>query len=202
MPIKRKYDYMDEEITFVEHCHDEPLHYSFNAEKFFKGAKNAYFKYAGAGVDFAKPLYRAGLLSHKKEIINGVEIAPFDMVLRHVPPAPKFKDEIREIIDEGLVTDSGCMVIEAYGKKDGKDVLVETHVFAPGLVESYEKAGITAEMYLTGQGGYLFTKLFVNDKFDQTGLISSDMLTFEQVDCYFQYAAELGITLETKIKEL
>lgn len=201
-PIKRQYDYMDEEITFVEHCHDEPIHYSFNAEKFFKGAKNAYFKYAGAGVDFAKPLYRAGLLSHKKEKIGDVEIAPFDVVLHHIPPAPKFRDEIKEIIDEGLECDAGCMVIEAYGKKDGKDVLVETHVFAPGLVESFERSGITAEMYLTGQGGFLFSKLFINDKFTQTGLISSDMLTMEQVDCYFEYAAELGITLETKVKEL
>ena len=94
------------------------------------------------------------------------------------------------------------MVIEAYGKKDGKDVLVETHVFAPGLVESYEKAGITAEMYLTGQGGYLFSKLFVNDLFDQKGFISSDMLSMEQVDKYFEYAAELGITLDTVVKEI
>ena len=117
-------------------------------------------------------------------------------------PAPKYKDEIKEIIDEGLVSDSGCMVIEAYGKKDGKDVLVETHVNAPGLVESYELAGITAEMYLTGQGGFLFSKLFLNDKFDQTGLISSDMLTMDQVDIYFQYAKELKITLDTRVKEL
>ena len=202
MPIKRKYDYMDEEITFVEHCHDEPLHYSFNAEKYLKGCKNAYFKYAGAGVDFAKPLYRAGLLSKQKETVNGVEVTPFNLVLNHIPHAPKFKEEIKEIIDEGLVTDSGCMVIEAYGKKDGKDVLVETHVNAPGFVESYEKAGITAEMYLTGQAGYLFTKLFVNDKIDQKGLISSDMLSFEQVDCYFEYAKELDITLETTVKEV
>ena len=104
--------------------------------------------------------------------------------------------------DEGLVSDSGCMVVEAYGKKDGKDILVENHVFAPGFVESYERAGITSEMYLTGQSGYLFTKMFVNDKLDQTGLISSDMLTFDQVDCYFEYAKELDITLDTKIKEL
>ena len=201
-PIKRKYEGMDREITFVEHCHDEPVHYSFNAEKFFKGAKNAYFKYAGAGVDFAKPLYRVGLISHEKEEIDGAYIAPFDLVLKHIPPAPKYKDEIKEIIDEGLVSDSGCMVIEAYGKKDGKDVLVETHVNAPGLVESYELAGITAEMYLTGQGGFLFSKLFLNDKFDQTGLISSDMLTMDQVDTYFQYAKELKITLDTRVKEL
>ena len=129
-------------------------------------------------------------------------MTPFNLVLNHIPHAPKFKEEIKEIIDEGLVTDSGCMVIEAYGKKDGKDVLVETHVNAPGFVESYEKAGITAEMYLTGQAGYLFTKLFVNDKIDQKGLISSDMLSFEQVDCYFEYAKELDITLETTVKEV
>ncbi len=81
-------------------------------------------------------------------------------------------------------------------------MLVETHVSAPGFIESYEKAGITSEMYLTGQGGYLFSKLFINDKFDQTGLISSDMLSFEQVDTYFEYAKELDITIDTKVKEL
>ncbi len=201
-PITRQYDGMEKEITFVEHCHDEPIHYSFNAEKYFKGAKNAYFKYAGPGVDFAKPLYRAGLLSHQKELVGDVEVAPFDLVLKHLPPAPKFREEIQEILDEGLISDTGCMVIEAYGKKDGKDVLVETHVNAPGLVESFELAGITAEMYLTGQGGFLFSKLFLNDQFDQRGLISSDMLSMEQVDTYFEYAKELGITLETTVKEL
>ncbi len=75
-------------------------------------------------------------------------------------------------------------------------------MYAPGLAESYEREGISAEMYLTGQGGYLFSKLFINDEFDQRGLISSDMLTMEQVDTYFDYAKELGITLETKIKKL
>lgn len=201
-PIKRKYDYMDDEITFCEHNHDEPLQYGFNAEKYFKGCKNAYFKYAGAGMDFARPLYKAGMLNREEIEYKGTKMVPFDYVLSYIPPAPKYKEEIKEIIDEGLVCDSGCMVIEAYGKKDGKDVLVETHVSAPGLVESYERAGITAEMYLTGQGGYLFSKLFVNDKFDQKGMISSDMLTMNQVDTYFEYAAELGITLDTKVKEL
>lgn len=202
LPMKRQYDYMDEPVTFCEHCHDEPLQYAFNAEKYFKGCKNAYFKYAGAGMDFARPLYQAGMLSRDEIEYKGHKMIPFEYALSYIPPAPKYKEEIKEIIDEGLVCDSGCMVIEAYGKKDGKDVLVETHVFAPGLVESYEKAGITAEMYLTGQGGYLFSKLFVNDQFDQKGFISSDMLSMEQVDKYFEYAAELGITLDTKVKDL
>lgn len=201
-PITRQYDYMDTPIVFREHCHDEPFQYAFNADTHFLGCKNAYFKYAGAGMDFAAPLYAAGLLSHEEEEYDGHKIVPFDYVLTHLPPAPKYEDEIKEFIDEGLALDSGCMVIESYGKKDGKDVLVEAHVSAPGFVESFERAKITAEMYLTGQSGYLFSKMFINDDFaGMSGLISSDMMTFDQVDKFFGYAAELGITLDTVIKE-
>jgi hypothetical protein len=91
-------------------------------------------------------------------------------------------------------------VIEAFGKKDGKDVMVDVHVFAPGLVDSYNKAGLSAEMYLTGQGGFLFSKMFVHDKYTQRGLISSDMLTDEQVDYYLDCAAALDITYSLEIK--
>ena len=201
-PITRQFPGMPERITFKEHCHDEPLQYSFNADTHFKGCRNAYFKYAGAGMDFAQPLYEAGLLSHEEENFNGQKIVPFDYILSHLPHAPKYYDEIKSFVDEGMALDSGCMVIEAYGRKDDEGVLVEVDVNAPGFVESFEKAGMTAEMYLTGQGGYLFSRLFVNDIFeDETGVISSDMLSDSQVDKYFEYAAELGITLETRIKK-
>lgn len=201
-PITRKYPEMPERITFREHCHDEPLQYSFNAEEHFKGCRNAYFKYAGAGMDFAQPLYEAGLLSHEEEDFNGQKIVPFDFVLMHLPHAPKYYDEIKSFVDEGMALDSGCMVIEAYGRKDDEGVLVEVHVNAPGFVESFEKAGLTGEMYLTGQGGYMFSRLFIDDVFKgQSGVISSDMLSDSQVDRYFEYAAELDITLETRIKK-
>lgn len=201
-PIYRKYDYLDEEVRLVEHAHDEPLHMGLNAEKFFKGAKNIYFKYGGAGVNFSEPLYRAGLLSREPVEVDGVKVIPFNFVLKHLPPAPKYKEEIKEIIEEGLVSDTGSMVVEAIGTKDGKKVLVESHVFAPGLVESFERSGLTAEMYLTGQGGALFTKMFVEDLYTQKGLISSDMLTFEQVDYYLEQAKKLDITVNVEVKEL
>jgi saccharopine dehydrogenase-like NADP-dependent oxidoreductase len=203
LPVVREYEEMADfgPVTFGEHCHDEPVHYWFNRDTHFKGVKNAWFKYGGAGFDFAKPLFRAGLLSHDKEEVDGVQVSPFDLVLKHVPPAPKYKEEIEEILEEGLVSDTGCMVIEAYGQKDGKTVLVETHVYAPGIVDSFAKSGLTAEMYLTGQGGFLFTKMFVEDKYTQAGLISSDMITDEQVDYYFEQAAKLDITLETFVKD-
>ncbi|MDO4834589.1 MAG: saccharopine dehydrogenase NADP-binding domain-containing protein [Bacillota bacterium] len=200
---KRQYDYMEEEITFREHCHDEPLHYGFNADTYFKGCKNAYFKYAGAGMDFCKPLYEAGLLSQEEEDFQGHKIVPFRFILSHIPHAPKHEEEIRAFIDEGMAVDSGCMVIESYGKKDGRNILVEVHVNAPGFVESFEKAKMTGEMYLTGQSGYLYSKLFINGDLEgESGVISSDMLTDDQVDRFFEYAAELDITLDTKIKEL
>ncbi|MDR3305691.1 MAG: saccharopine dehydrogenase NADP-binding domain-containing protein [Clostridiales Family XIII bacterium] len=199
LPIFRQYDYMDKEVRFVEHAHDEPVYYGLHADSHFKGVKNAYFKYGGLGIEFAEPLYRAGLLSHEEEALNGQTVVPFDLVLAHMPAPPKTKAEIGEIIAEGLVSDTGCMVVEAYGKKDGKDVCVEVHVYAPGLVESFERAGISAEMYITGQGGALFTKLFANDKYEQKGLITSDMLTDGEVDYYFESAEELDITLETKV---
>ena len=201
-PVKRKYDYMDHEVTFLNHCHDEPVQYALNADKYFKGCKNAYFKYAGTGMDFAEPLYRAGLFDHEEREIKSRKVVPFDVIVESIPKPPKFEEEIREIIEEGMEADDGWMVVEAYGKKDGKDILVENHVFAPGIVEAFERAKMTGEMYLTGQGGYLFSKMFINGDFDQCGLISSDMLSFEQVDRYFEYAAELGIRLETTVKEI
>ena len=201
-PVKRKYDYMDHEVTFLNHCHDEPVQYALNADKYFKGCKNAYFKYAGTGMDFAEPLYRAGLFDHEEREIKSRKVVPFDVIVESIPKPPKFEEEIREIIEEGMEADDGCMVVEAYGKKDGKDILVENHVFAPGIVEAFERSKMTGEMYLTGQGGYLFSKMFINGDFDQCGLISSDMLSFEQVDRYFEYAAELGIRLETTVKEI
>ena len=136
-PVVRKYDYMDKEITFLNHNHDEPVQYGINAEKYFKGCRNAYFKYAGTGMDFAYPLYRAGLLTNEEVEIKGRKVVPLDVILNYIPKPPKFEHEIREIIDEGIISDDGCMVVEAYGKKDGKDILVENHVFAPGLAESF-----------------------------------------------------------------
>jgi saccharopine dehydrogenase-like NADP-dependent oxidoreductase len=202
-PLTRVFPEMgDDPVTMVEHAHDEPVYMGLNGAKFFKGAKNIYFKYGGVGIDFAHPLYRSGLLSTDKEKIGDAEVAPFDVVLKHVPPAPRTKEEVKEIIDEGIVADTGAFVVECIGEKDGNPLMIDTHVSAPGLIDSYKRAGMSAEMYLTGQGGFLFTKMFVNDKYTQHGLISSDMLTDEQVDYYLDCAADLDITYEIKSKNI
>lgn len=190
-----------EPVRLVEHSHDEPTYVGFHADKYFKGCKNAYFKYGGVGIEFAEPLARAGLLSYEEETVNGHTFIPHEVIRAHTPAAPKDPEVIKEIIDEGLVSDGGAFVVEAYGKKDGKDVMVDLHVTAPGLVESYELAKMSAEMYLTGQGAFMFTKLFVNDLITQKGLISSDEMNDEQVTQYLKYAEDLGITYDIEIKE-
>ena len=200
-PVKRNWPECGREVTLVEHAHDEPVYIGFNREKYFKNCKNAYFKYGGTGIEFSEGLYKAGLLHHEEEEFNGVKISPFDWVLAHVPAAPKDPEVIKEIIDEGIVEDNGAFVCEAYGQKDGKNVMVDLHLCAPGIEEAYEKAKMSGEMYLTGQGAFLYTKLFVNEMITQKGLISSDMLNDEQVEQYLAWAAELGITYNIEIKE-
>ena len=200
-PVKRNWPECGREVTLVEHAHDEPVYIGFNREKYFKNCKNAYFKYGGTGIEFSEGLYKAGLLHHEEEEFNGVKISPFDWVLAHVPAAPKDPEVIKEIIDEGIIEDNGAFVCEAYGQKDGKNVMVDLHLCAPGIEEAYEKAKMSGEMYLTGQGAFLYTKLFVNEMITQKGLISSDMLDDEQVEQYLAWAAELGITYNIEIKE-
>ncbi len=201
-PITRRwpeYDYKP--IVLREHCHEEPAFFGFNSEKYFKGVKNVFFKYGGDGLDFAMPLYKAGLLSHKAEEFEGHEIIPFDWVFSHVPTAPKSEQEIQDIIEEGIIEDGGAFVCEAYGKKNGRDVMIDLHVQAPGLIDSFERAKMSGEMYLTGQGAFLFTKLFVNNMIDQKGLITSDMLEDRQVEQYLEWAHELDINYTFDILE-
>ena len=200
LPIERTYDYVGYPVRFVEHAHDETFFVGMRADDLFKGCKNAYFKYGGVGIEFAEPLASAGLLKRDPVESDGQLVNTHEVILKFLPSPPRFAHEVEEIIKEGLVSDDGAFVVEALGKKDGKPVRVESHLSAPGFVESFEKFGVTGEQYLTGQGGFLFTKLFVNDQLeDQSGFISSAELSEEANDKYLEYAAELEITLERRI---
>lgn len=198
LPIVRTYDYVGYPVKFVEHAHDEPFYMGRNSKTLFKGAHNIYFKYGGVGIEFAEPLARAGLLARTPVEIDGQMVNTHNVILNALPKPPRFDYEIKEILDEGLVRDDGAFVVEAIGRKNGKPVRVESHLSAPGFAESYEKFGVSGEQYLTGQGGFLFTKLFVNDKMSLTGFISSDMLTEEENDQYLEWAKELEITIERR----
>jgi len=187
---------IDRQIRTVEHAHDEPVTMGLMADKYLKGAKNIYFKYGGFGVDFAEPLFRMGLLSLAPVEVKGTTIVPMDLALALTPPAPKYPEEIKAILDEGLECEEGAFLVRVDGEKDGTPMRIDNYVNAPGLAEAFEKAGLTAETYLTGQCGALFTKMFVNDKIHQKGLFPPEVFDDEQRAFYLKEAAKLDITVD------
>jgi len=196
-----KFRGIDREIRTVEHAHDEPVTMGLMADKYLKGAKNIYFKYGGFGVDFAEPLYRMGLLSNDPVDVKGTTIVPMDLALALTPPAPKYADEIKAILEEGLACEEGAFLIRVDGIKDGKNIRFDNYVNAPGVFEAFEKTGLTAETYLTGQCGALFTKMFVNDKIHQKGLFPPEVLDEDQRAYYLMEAAKLDITVDQIVEK-
>ena len=196
-----KFRGIDRKIRTVEHAHDEPVTMGLLADKYLKGAKNIYFKYGGFGVEFAEPLYRMGLLSQDPMDVKGTSIVPMDLALALTPPAPKYPEEIRAILEEGLECEEGAFLVRVDGEKDGKPVRIDNYVNAPGVAEAFEKAGLTAETYLTGQCGALFTKMFVNDKIYQKGLFPPEVFDDEQRDYYLNEAAKLDITVDQIVEK-
>jgi saccharopine dehydrogenase-like NADP-dependent oxidoreductase len=144
-PVYIRFRGQDKEIRLVEYAHDEPVEMGINADKYLKGAKNIYFKYGGVGVDFAEPLYRMGILSKEPLDLDGVQVIPRSLVIRLTPPAPKYYDEIKEIIEEGSISDEGAMLVQAFGVLKGEEVNVETYINAPGCEESFQRSGLTGE---------------------------------------------------------
>lgn len=200
-PMYMKFRGIDKIIRTVEHAHDEPVTLGLMADKYLKGAKNIYFKYGGCGVEFAEPLYRMGLLSREEVDVKGARFAPMDLVLKLTPPAPKYPSEIKEILEEGLESEEGAFLIRLDGQKDGKPIRSDNYVNAPGVYEAFEKAGLTAETYLTGQCGALFTKMFVNDRIHQKGMFPPEVLDADQRAYYLTEAAKLDITVDRIVEK-
>ena len=107
----------------------------------------------------------------------------------------------KEILDEGLEQEEGAFLIRMNGEKDGKQVNIDNYINAPGVFEAFEKAGLTAETYLTGQCGALFTKMFVNDKIHQKGMFPPEVLDAEQRAYYLMEAAKLDITVDQIVEK-
>lgn len=196
-PIMLNFPGIDKAIRMVDHSHEEPVTMGLNADKYLKGAKNIVFRYGGPHIELSEALFKMGFLSHEKRTSkDGTEYTPFDLVIEHAPPAPKYKDEIKEIIDGGLVSEEGAFQILVTGIKDGKPLKITVYVNAPGLIEAWEKSGISHEAYLTGQSAFIFTKMLVNDAVSQTGLIAPEVLEADARKFFFDESAKLEITFD------
>lgn len=177
----------------VDHEHEEPVTFPI----FFGGLEFATFKYGGPACELAESLYKMGLLSHEPVDVNGSEVVPFDLVCRLTPPAPSSPEAIREALADGMEMEEGTSLIRVEGIRDGQAVRIDTYIESPGLIESFEKHGISHESFLTGQLAFLFTKLFVNNLVPEHGVYPPEQLKQAARNTYITEADELGITLKT-----
>lgn len=199
-PVMMNFPGVDKEIRMVDHNHEEPITMGLNSKKCLKGVKNIVFRYGGPHVELSQSLYNMGFLSKEEREFNGVKYTPFDLVIEHAPAAPKYKEEIQEVLKTGLVSEEGAFQVLVRGEKEGKSMTVTSYVNTPGLIDSYRKAGISHEAYLTGQSAFIFTKMMVEDAVDQKGCIAPEVLDEGPRKFFFDEAAKLDITFD-KITE-
>jgi saccharopine dehydrogenase-like NADP-dependent oxidoreductase len=199
-PVMMKFQGVDKEIRMVDHNHEEPITLGINSEGYLKGAKNIIFRYGGPHVELSEALYNMGYLSFEEKEYNGMKYIPFDLTIANAPPAPKYQEEIKNIIDGGLISEEGAFHVLVEGLKDGKHTRITSYANAPGLVEAFEKSGLTHESYLTGQCAFIFTKMLVNDVIQQQGAIAPEVLDADERKYFFNEARKLEITVDQNIE--
>ncbi len=170
------------------------------ADRYLKGAKNINFRFGGPAAEMARSYFEMGLLSHEPVDVNGQRVVPFDLVNALAPPAPKYPDEIKKVIEAGIEADEGTLLVRVDGEIDGNEVRIDSYLNTPGLKDSFERAGISHEAYLTGQSAYLFTKLLIREKIDQKGVFPPEALEAPARAYYLEEAAKLDLTVDEVVQ--
>ena len=201
-PVMMKLRGIDRAVRMVDHEHDEPVTMGLLADKVLKGVKNVDFKYGGRGIELSELLFKMGLLSKEPVTVKGTRTVPMDLVLQLCPPAPKYPAEIKAIIDQGVITEEGAFLVRVHGIQDNQPVGIDCYVNAPGLVESYEKSGLSHEAYLTGQCGAVFVKMLVDEAFTEKGLFAPEQFEADARRYCFEELAKLDITVDEVIANL
>lgn len=199
-PQMTEFKGMSELKRMTDHEHEEPVTMGLLADKVLKGVKEVNFRYGGPGLELAESLYKMGLLSDDTLNVKGTDIVPMDIISRLTPPAPKYADEIKAVLDEGMVSEDGVFLVRVTGKIDGRTSQVDLYCYAPGLTDAFEKAGITHESYFTGQAAFLFTKMFVNDVITTKGCFPPECLEDKEREYYLSEAAKLDILVDEIIE--
>jgi hypothetical protein len=124
-----------------------------------------------------------------------------DLILKLCPPAPKYPDELKAIINDGVVAEEGAFLVRVEGYKDENPIQIDSYAVGPGLVEAFETSGLSHEAYLTGQCASVFVKMMVDDAFAEKGLFVPEQLEADARDYYFRNLAELGVTIDETLQQ-
>jgi saccharopine dehydrogenase-like NADP-dependent oxidoreductase len=188
-PQMMKFVGIDKEIRMVDHEHDEPVTMGLLSKSVLKGAQDIEFKYGGPQVELAESLYKLGLLSKEPVDVKGCSVAPFDLLMRQIPRAPRFDDEIQAIIDEGIIQEEGAFLVRVRGVKEGRPVQIDCYTNFPGLAEAFAKSRMTHESYSTGQCAAVFSTMMVEGLFKEAGIFVPEQL---DAPCRSYVRAELA----------
>lgn len=195
-PVMMKFRGIDREIRMVDHEHDEPVTMGLLADTVLKGAKNIEFKYGGPQVEMSEYLYKLGMLSKEEVELNGVKVVPFDLLMKQIPRAPRFSEEIQSVIDEGIIQDEGAFLVRLKGKVGGKDKQIDCYTNFPGLRDAFAKAQMTHESYSTGQCAAVFSSLMVGGACEETGVLVPEQLDKNARKYIFEELTKLEITVD------
>ena len=195
-PIRMKLRGIDRDVRMVDHEHDEPITMGLLADDVLKGVKNVEFKYGGFGVKLSELFYQMGLLSDKPVDVDGTKIVPMDLILKLCPPAPKYPEELKAIINDGVVAEEGAFLVRVEGYKDENPIRIDSYAIGPGLVEAFESSGLSHESYLTGQCASVFVKMMVDHAFSEKGVFVPEQLEADAREYCFRNLAELGVTID------
>lgn len=187
---------VEQPVRMVDHEHDEPVTMGLLANSVLKGVKDVEFKYGGPQVELSEHLYKMGLLSKEPIEVKGVMVAPMDVVLAQIPRAPRFEEEIQQVIDEGILQEEGVFLVRAHGQKDGQPLHIDCYTNFPGLAESFAKAQMTHESYSTGQCAAVFAKLMVAGLFSEPGVYVPEQLGADCRRFILKELEELDITVD------
>jgi saccharopine dehydrogenase (NAD+, L-lysine-forming) len=195
-PVMMKFRGIDHKVRLVDHEHDEPVTMGLMAHKVLKNVKNVDFKYGGTGVELSEMLYRMGLLSRQPLRVGDSSVVPMEVVLALCPPAPKYPNEIKAIIEKGVITEEAAFLVRVDGRKNGTSLKIDSYVNAPGLRQAFETSGLSHEAYLTGQCAAVFVKMLVEDVFAERGVYVPEQLETHARKYFFEELAKLGVTVD------
>ncbi len=200
-PEMMEFKYLGPRLMF-DHEHEEPVTMGLLSDKYLKGVENVYFRFGGPGCELARHFWKMGLLSEEAIDIKGQKVVPMDVVRKLTPPAPKYKNEIKAVLEEGMASEENAFLVRVDGIRNGKKARVDAYFMGPGLTDSFKLAGISHETYGTGQCAFLFSKMFVNGIISTRGVFPPEALNAEERQYYFRESEKLKLTVEFNMEYL
>lgn len=181
------------------HTHEEPL----TIPKFIgKPVKYVDFKMGEPAIMFWKSLMDLGLMSKEPVEIQGKKIIPQNVLSKLLPPTPTAM-ELIELIRSGKLRSRTIMTVDAYGKKDGKDLHYRLWEEIPSAAAACERIpGASDVSYATAVQGAVFALMMLRGQVNHTGVFPPEVFNKGERDIYYKTAKEWDIKIHKEVETI